>query len=578
MRGKTGLLIGVMIMVGALVASACGGPAATPTAQPTVRPTATTQPTATAAPAQSTPTPTRVAPTATPSGPQPVYGGIVRRPYRTDPGHLDLQKARDGANWMTVPPLVNWLVSFSVSDGIQPDLASSWDVSQDGKTYTFKLNPNAKWQDGNPVTADDIVFNINRLAFSDELKGGPYRPTFLPLASVDKVDNLTVRLTLSRVSASFLPSLGQIGIAIYPKHMPIADFSKKTPEAVVGSGPFKLKEWVQNVRVTEVRNPTYFKKDSAGRQLPYLDTLELAIIPDVSAQYSAFRTGKLDMTTPLESTSLRGKEKSVTQDVPGSKVQIKNFNWVYLTFNAKVKPWDDVRVRKAFSLAISRQEFNQVAYEGLGTPYRALTTPGTGFAFTEDQIKSWPGYNPNTRAADLAEAKRLLQEAGVQGSSIAGKLPSRDVYAQTAEVIAAQYRAALGANWTIDSMDAARTLKVYADRSFDVLSGHYGSALPDPSAELAPFLLSSSGLNWGGFNDPTVDSRLNEIDATLDRAKRMQLSQSLEKEVLIDKVWFVITGSEPFAHAWLGRLQGYNGYTLNQEGPYLQLEKVWVSS
>ena len=570
----TGLSV---LIVAALVIAACGG--ADPTATSPPAPTATT-----AGPAPTTvaptPVPTAGPPTVTPAvfptaAPLAKYGGTLVRSLPRDETRLDQSL------FLTMPVtgnLFNFLVVFHPDQkDLVPDLAESWQLSDDGTVYTFNLKKGVKWHDGKPFTADDAVFSLERIAFSDETKAGRFRNLFSPVDSVEKIDEFTVRITLKNPSGSYLKLLGVSPGVIYPQHNPVANLDKKTSETVIGSGAFTYKEFVAGVKTSLVRNSNYFKKDAVGRALPYLDAVDLVVVPDPNTEYSLFRTGKIDITYPYVPTVLRGKEEQVKRDIPGVQVTTFHGVWLRFVFNANVAPWDDVRVRKAFSLAIDRQEFHQSANRGLGDPYRTMISPGAIFAIPPDEVKAWPGWNPATKAADIAESKRLLAAAGIDPASLTDKIGGGQQMASTGPVIVEVVNNAIGSKMTLDLWERSISSTNERQRNYTVLWDVEAGVIPgDPLGELDPYFRCDTYLNASVICDADVDAQLDAIDRTIDQPKRIQLSRALEEQILLEDVWFVHMGSDPFTQARLPRVRGYQPPIGLQEAPDDILEAVWL--
>ncbi len=573
---KTGIkrlltVVGMLAAI-ALVIGACGGgeePAPAPTTAP---PTAT--------PARPAPTPTPVPPTPAPTPEQPKIGGTLRWGLFADPGTMDIQKFQQGADWALLYPVMNWLVQWSVEKDVIPDLAERWTVSQDGTVYTFNLTRNAKWHDGKPFVADDVVFNYQRILFSDDLKGGTTacRSLLSTVKTVEKVDDYTVRFTQTRFSPTFLPAMGVNCSVINPPHLPLANFPKRTSSTVIGTGPYKFKEYQDGVKATEVRNPEYFRKDTAGRQLPYLDGIEFFRVADATFEYSLFRTGQVDLMNPYGGDRLLGRGAAeLKADVPGAIYKAASFFAVYQTFRSDAAPWNDVRVRKAISLALDREAFRAVYTKGNGPAYRGFVYPGVKWANSEDEIKTWPGYNSATKKQDIEQAKQLLKEAGVDLTAIKLSVPIYRSAEQTTEIFVSLLGQALGVQWTVGIYDTAQFRQIGQDKNFGIYSNLQSAAFTDPAASLAPWASSTGPGNVGKFSDPSIDARLDEMNATPDEAKRIQLSRAIEKDVLTEKFWYIISGNGIKNHAWHPWVKGYNGFGSASEITANTMEQVWLT-
>lgn len=523
-------------MVLALLLVACGGKSEPAVTNTPTGPTATTRPATTSAP------------TAT-ARPQPRTGGILKLAVISEPGKLDAQLEASGPVDAYVNPFLNFTL-LNTAEGLQPDLAQRWSVSQDGKKLTFNLTTGAAWHDGRPVTADDMVYSMNRMATEGQIKA-----SFLPMQAVSKVDDATFQIDLKAPSISFISILGIIRAPIYPKHVAPEDFASKTAGKVIGSGPYKFKEYSRGVQLLHEKNTKYWKKDAAGNPLPYLDGVQVFIVPDGAARYSMYRTGQVDIIT--DSSTLGGKEGQVEKDVPGTVLHITTGGPRALVFNVQRKPYDDVRVRRAISLALNRQAMTQLISDGLGTPYMGFLIPGSEYAQPESEIKSWPGYNPATKDKDIAEAKRLLAEAGVDPAKLTEKILSLSAYQTWSEAVAGDLRKSLGVNLGVDAPERATAVERATARDYALYVAPYGGLILDPFGDLDSFLRTGSRLNHHNASDPTVDQRLNQLDTLQDKAARVQLARQLEKEIILDKVWRANLTSGLGATAWRSYVNGH---------------------
>jgi len=553
------LIPGMLVVM--LIVAACGGDD-DPTAAP--RPASTSAPQATATPA----------PAATAAGPAPVRGGVLRYWLTRDPSNMDINRQRSSANWGTVIPQMNWLVrNHQGRDGIGPDLATEWTVSGNGTVMTFNLVRNATWSDGEQVNAEDVVWTLNRIInnIDGKVLAPPYKGSLGLVTAIETTDPFTVKLTFSEVSASALPTIGSIGNVIYPEHVSITEFEEKRP---VGSGPFQWESYSPGAEVNFVANENYWKTDSSGRPLPYLDGLKMFIIGDAIAGFAAIRTGQVDLTFPWSNAAIRGKEEQLKSEIPGLNVWFGGLGYHYLTFRSGKAPWDDIRVRKAFSLALDRQAFMDVVEEGKGNPLMLLSVPDSKYYPGGDYFKAQPGYNPATKQQDIEEAKRLLAQAGVDPTQIKLDVPIRNIYEPTAVIGTNLLIRALGVDLTVKVIDNATTQETQVKGLFEIYFSRNSGGLDDPSNNLAPFIKSGSGLNYGKWSDANVDAKLTAIDKELDPAKRRQLSIDLEKEVM-ELHWIIGLGTAPGSIAWG---QAVNNLDLlhGQDGPPWQFEDVWL--
>ncbi len=332
---------------------------------------------------------------------QDKYGGTLVFGRGGDSVNLDPINATDGESFKVTLQVYDTLVQHKPgTTEVIPALARKWDVSDDGKTWTFYLREDAYFHDGNPVNAEAVKWNFDRWRLEDNPyhKGGsfayyPYIFQGFPgvIKEVNVVDDYTVKFILNEPQAPFLRNLA------------IVAFGIASPEAVekwgedyfkhpVGSGPFKFVEWRKDDRIILEANEDYWN----GR--PYLDKVILRSIPDSSARYMELQAGAIDMMNQVNPENV----KSI-QDNEELKLLIRpSMNVAYLAMNFAFEPFDNVKIRRAFSHAINKQELIDAFYVDLAEPAK-LPLPPSVWAYN-DKIKDYE-YNPE-------KAKELLAEAG----------------------------------------------------------------------------------------------------------------------------------------------------------------------
>jgi len=465
---------------------------------------------------------------------------------------------------------MNWLVqNYQGGDGVGPDLAERWSVSGDGKVWTFNLVRNARWHDGKPVTAADVVYSLNRIGLDPALPNAAYRASLVGLQKVEAPDPATVVVTLSIVRASFIPNLGSIGNVIYPAHVPIEQFKQLKP---IGSGPFKFEKYAPSVSADLVRNPDYFK---TGK--PYLDGIKLFLIADRAAQYAAFRTGQIDMPfAAFDPVILQGKEEQVKRDIQGVQTRVLMGGHARVLFN-NVAPWSDQRVRRAFNLAFNRRDYQDVYALGQGTPFilYAPTRLGGGkWSFPEAEIAKLPGYRLDQKAEDIAEAKRLLAAANINPAALKPVAKVRDIYENVAVPVVDQYKRSLGIEIAIRIEDGPTTLRNQATGQFEMIIDQNSYALDDPSQIFAPFYRTGAAANYAKWSDAELDTLIDDLETTLDEAKRLALSQKTELK-LLELSWLALLGGTVSTIAWSPVMRNFKGGGA-QDGPWLRYEDTWL--
>jgi len=320
----------------------------------------------------------------------------------------------------------------AVTQQITPGLAVSWTNEPDGKTWTFTLRKNLRWSDGEPLTADDVVFTWNDVIYNTNIDNVT-RDGFIidgKKFAVTKLDDLTVQVVTPEVYAPFLEGFGA-GVPILPKHVLAKSVAEGNfasayginwnPKDIVCSGPFVIKEYKPAQYILLERNPYFCEVDKQGQRLPYFDNIVYTVVPDLNALSLRFLSGESDMDDfifPYEyehfkTESAKGKFNLLE---PGIGLETA-FIWFNQNTNLnpktgqplvdpkKLKWFRNTKFRQAVSYAIDREAIIKSVYSGRGIPNYGYVTPGN---------KKW--YNPNTPTYthDLAKAKALLKEIGLE--------------------------------------------------------------------------------------------------------------------------------------------------------------------
>jgi len=319
-----------------------------------------------------------------------------------------------------------------ITDKVEPALAKSWEISEDGLEITFHLRQGLKWSDGEPFTAEDVVFTFNGVIFNEDVRTD-YRDVLMvegQLPTCEKIDDYTVKFTLA---APFRPFLRQIGGAIYPAHK-LRDLSRvynpdadpealnsvwgvdTPPEEIVGMGPFKLVEFIPDQLVVLERNPYYWKVDPEGNQLPYLDGIKFVIVGGADAEMLKFRNGELDVYAPrpedLATLIAEAEQKGFEVRIDETKPL---FGTTWIVFNQdcpneKLKEYFRmVEFRRAMAHLVDKQSIIDNVYLGLGVPQWSPVSMLSPFYAPEVVAKY--EYDPDA-AAQLLDQIGLVDQDG----------------------------------------------------------------------------------------------------------------------------------------------------------------------
>lgn len=573
MRQKRLLALLGGFLVGLLLAGCA--PAATPTPAPpplSKVPVIAAPPVgiATPTPVPLKPTPILVAPAPTPAVKGPKYGGILRTWTRTDIAHYDVHQATTPGVHTFVVSIWSHLVQFDPLAMqklvVIPDLAEKWDISPDGKSYTFYLQKGVRWHDGKPFTSADVKVSLDRLRNPPKGMTSPRQITFSAVTKVETPDEHTVRVALERPQASFLSTLAISFNAIFPKH--ILDEKGDLKRNPIGTGPFKLKEYTRGVKFELVKNENYFVK---GR--PYLDGITQYIIADEQSRDAALKAHRLDLVTG-PSKCLSGPDLPILRrDFPQIVIQRGGYSSPrYFVPNIHRAPWNDPRVVKAVKLAIDREPAVEVVEEGpeLGQVGGPLPLRGQ-WAIPEEELKKLPGYR-HPKDQDLAEAKRLLAEAGYPKGFKTTMLCRTSTAEKNIAVFLKSELEKIGIEAEIAPKDVAAFYEPLERGAFDTAAAAW-AVDDDPDSVFGEHYVTGGGRNYERFSDAEIDKLFVEQSQTMDVAKRRELVQKMERLYIERGSRAVITWANVI-NAWWPEVKNFTAPATLYRG--YKGEEVWL--
>ncbi len=348
-------------------------------------------------------------------------GGTLYFILNGDPKTLNPALAQETTSTAVIGDLFSGLTRLDLKTmEVKPDLALRWEVSEDGRVWTFYLRRDVRWSDGTPFTADDVVFTFNEIYYNDSIPT-PTRDILTVKGKkikVEKIDRYTVRFTLPE---PFAPFLNALSAEILPKHK-LEKFVREgtfntawnvntDPSEIVGTGPWVIKEYVKGQRVVYLRNPYYYRKDEEGRRLPYLRRKVGVIVSDPDTALLKFSNGEVDYL------GLRPQDLQHIAKLEGKEVEVYDLgptpSTTFLVFNqnpnAKIPPyklrWFQNRIfRIAISHAVDREGICYLVYNGLAEPLYTPITPANRPYYAE-------GYYPKFEY-NLEKARKLLESIG----------------------------------------------------------------------------------------------------------------------------------------------------------------------
>ncbi|MCI0483490.1 MAG: ABC transporter substrate-binding protein [candidate division NC10 bacterium] len=504
---------------------------------------------------------------------QPKAGGTLIFAVGETPPSFDGHRETTFAMLHPLAPHYSTLLRFDADKypKIEGDVAESWTVSRDGLTYTFKIRKGVKFHDGSLLTARDVKATYDKIIFPPEGVASARKAYFAMVEKMEAPDESTVVFRLKWPSASFIRQVASPWNFIYK-----ADILAKDPrwyeKNVMGTGPFTFVEYVPGSHWVGKKNPDYFVK---GR--PYLDGYRAIFIRDTAPRVAAVRAGQALI-------EFRGFNPAVRDDLVralGDKIRVQESPWICnmtVAINNEKKPFDDVRVRKALTLAIDRWEGSKALSQiSIMKPVGGLMRPGSEFATPEAELTKLAGFGKDPEAA-RKEARRLLKEAGVP-EGFAFTLKNRNVkepYEAVGVYVIDQWRK-VGLNVTHLPQEGGPYFA-------DLRAGNYETSIDfncdfmdEPDYQLIKFISSDkSPINYARYKDAVLDELYEKQSRATDPKERLKHIRQTEKRVLDEQAYtFHVLWWYRIIPHW-ARVKGWPitpSHYLNQD-----LRDVWLAA
>ncbi len=500
----------------------------------------------------------------------PRRGGTIVVAIGNDPPHLNPHFTTLPYVWMAGMGVFSSLVSLDTNMLPHPELAESWMVSSDFKTYTFKLVRNAVWHDGKSMTSDDVKFTFESVASKLNASG----PLVLAnLESVQTPDRYTAVFRFSRPHPTLLSYLDvPLTGAVLPKHIYDGTDIVRNPANAkpVGTGPFRFVDWNRGASITLERNPTYFKKD-----LPYLDRVVFRVVRDPAARVVALQNRDVDFVlgydlTLRDTIPLRmSRDLRVVFDVDRA---ISGQWWIGL--NNSKPPFNDLRVRQAIAHVINKNIIWQRVFFGLGKIATGPISQYLGPQYTREVPKY--EYDPQ-------KAGRLLDEAGLRRGAGGIRFRTKFTFDGTsgeftriADILKAQLAEA-GIEVALESFDFNAWFdKVYVKHDYEMSRGRHitgPDAIGSMNIEYASKNTQPGQRNYYFYSNPEVDRLIERGAVETDSAVRLRIAHQLQALIARDvPVIFLMDTPQPNAYR--------NTFHGLDNDPYgvQRLEAAWAGS
>ena len=426
--------------------------------------------------------------------------------------------------------LYSGLVSFDPQLNLTPDLAASWEVSADGMVYTFHLRESAKFHNGKPVTAQDVIYSWERAASPElasdtaltylgdivginELAAGQAENA----AGLKAIDDHTLQVTIDAPKPYFLYKLTySTAFVVDRENVESGEEWYRQPN---GTGPYRLREWVRFERIVYEANPDFYLGKPS---IPYV----------VYQLYSGigirlYESDQIDIT----GISRFDADRFLNPNEPLHDELISGVNLCtgYVTFDTTQPPFDDVNVRKAFSMAFDRQQYLDVVLGGHAMPANGLYPPGL------------PGYNTELRGLpyDPTQAREYLEQSTYGGPDGLPPIVFTDggigtYVSPSVSAMAEMWEQNLGVTITVENLEPNYYLEqIYSGNHGQLISGGWCADYPDPENFADVLFHSESGQNNGGYANPELDALLERARVEQDVARRIAMYQQAE-QMLVD--------------------------------------------
>ncbi len=489
---------------------------------------------------------------------------IGPNPETLDPA---LNSAVDGGNMI----LTNFecLLTNDENGQIAPGAAESWEVSEDGKTYTFKLRDGLKWSDGTPLTAEDFVYSWQRVC--DPNVAAPYAETVLSMVegyddaiagdieklNVEAPDDPTFVVHL-KDACPYFESLAAFATLSPVQKATIeanGDAWATDASTYVSNGPFYITEWVPSSYILMEKNPNYWDAENVK-----LDGIKFNLIEDANAAYNAYNAGEIAMIKDVpteEIPSLKDRDDFFVEPIIGT---------YYVSMNTEKEPFTNKDVRKALSLAIDRDYLANTLMQGTYSPAGNFVGPGwadiNGTEFVENSNGGEEFISTTDYEADLEEAKKLLADAGYPNGEGLPKITyttnDSGYHKAVAEYLQQAWKE-LGIDMDVDIVEWASFTPMRRNGDYEVARNGWVGDYTDPS-NILDLLYSTNGNNDGKFSNEEYDKQMEISRTTLDEQERSDALHKAE-EILMEEA-----GCIPLAY--------YNDFWLEDQ---TKVKGIWHS-
>ncbi len=475
-------------------------------------------------------------------------------------------------------------------------MAESWDVSPDGRTYTFNIRKGVRWHDkppmnGRELTASDVEYNYHRMTgmgsgFDEPSAYSAGQPLVTaPYESITATDEHTLVVKLTRPDPDFLGAFTTQNVMfIYPPEVIKEHGDVKDWRNLVGTGPFEITDWVEGSSITWTKNPNYWGYDEKypENRLPYIDGMKMLVIPDVATRVAALRSGRIDVMAMFSGYSQLADVDQL-ESLLRTNPEIEEFPGAFRSttswlVNTQLPPFDDVRVRRALQMALNLDEINQTYFRGRSdvTPMSRLGKNILGFV---TPFEEWPEEIKQYYRYDPAGAEALLDAAGhprdADGIRFKTVLEIRQYDDPAFNELAMSYWNKIGIDVELNAMDHAAALaKIREGKGAGIFAWQSGVEW-SVMAIIGDFI---PGQLWNmpNVDDPVYSAMVEEVRAATTIEERMVLIKGIDR-YFAETHWHIWGTRMPFFNLKQPWVIGFNGeLDLGSQDRHPIAARLWI--
>jgi peptide/nickel transport system substrate-binding protein len=506
--------------------------------------------------------------------PQAKRGGVLRYGILSAPAHFDVHQSGTVSNIGTQGAMYDNLIRRNPLDSGQtiiPDLAHSWEVAPDSKTYTFFLRRGVKFHDGGAFTAEDVKATYSRLVWPPQGFSSPRTPLFSSVSEINVRDAYTIEFKLHEPRPqNFMLGAFASGwnIIVRKKTLEDNNYNLRQVMDYPGTGPFRHKKRIDKEVWVMERNPDYWNDG-----LPYLDGLEVYHLAPFSTEMGgALLSGKIDYTRGLDPATARKVKETPGMSSTSFYQSVIHAIWT----NTQHKPFDDPRVRRALHLVLDRPVLVDVVKEMAPMLVGGFIYPFSEFATPPEKLSARLGYQTDPLTA-LQEARRLLAAAGHANGLknvdfLVRELPHHKLWSVA---IQAMLKEALRIETTMRTVQTSVWFDEAQSGNFDLTISAIVSTLIDPSDYFNAWYRTNGPQNYSKWHNEPFDALVKQIDHELDPVKRQALIRQTE-DIMEQDPPLLPVAWERVNDGWYNYVKGHN--PTNYFGIYdvVRFDTVWL--